>query len=97
MCVAAGATVIAPARAIDQEFLLGLGASEVPERGTVPDDVDALIDLVSMDADSFAANAATLRPAGTRPRRCRGSARPGRIATRCTPPPIRRAWRGWAP
>jgi NADPH:quinone reductase len=64
LCVRSGATVIAPALAIDREFLAGLGAAEVPARGTVPEGVDALIDLVSADADSFAANAATLEEGG---------------------------------
>ncbi len=78
--------MIAPARAIDQEFLLGLGASEVPERGTVPEGVDALIDLVSGDAASFAANAATLRAGGHASSAAAGDRRErGRTATRCTP------------
>jgi NADPH:quinone reductase-like Zn-dependent oxidoreductase len=52
----AGATVIAPALAADEEFLRGLGVSEiVPRDGDVaaavrerfPDGVDALLDLVN--------------------------------------------------
>jgi NADPH:quinone reductase-like Zn-dependent oxidoreductase len=55
----AGATVIAPANADDRDFLLALGASEVPERGTAAE-ADALIDLVSYSPDDLAANAAGL-------------------------------------
>ena len=66
LCVAAGATVIAPGHPHDVGRVPGsLGAAEVPERGTVPAAYDALIDLVSQDADSFAAqNRAGLRAGG---------------------------------
>ena len=59
LCAAAGARVIAPALEIDRAYLEGLGAAEVPERGSAPE-ADALIDLVSMDAEAFAANAANV-------------------------------------
>jgi NADPH:quinone reductase-like Zn-dependent oxidoreductase len=50
LCAAAGATVIAPGHEHDVAYLKGLGAAEVPERGTLPSGVDALIDLVARDA-----------------------------------------------
>ena len=36
LCAAAGATVIAPGHEHDRAYLEGLGAAEVPERGTLP-------------------------------------------------------------
>jgi len=60
----AGASVIAPALAEDREYLEGLGAAEVPERGALPERVDAVIDLVSFTPDDFAANQAALREGG---------------------------------
>ena len=62
----AGATVIAPARPEDEEFLRGLGVSEVVERdGDVSGlEVDALIDLVSYTPDPYARLAAALRAGG---------------------------------
>ena len=45
----AGATVIAPAREIDREYLTGLGAAEVPDRDARPE-ADAVIDLVTPGA-----------------------------------------------
>jgi NADPH:quinone reductase-like Zn-dependent oxidoreductase len=46
LAAAAGATVIAPGLDEDDEYLRGLGASERPDRGDLPD-ADAVIDLVS--------------------------------------------------
>ena len=46
LCVAAGATVIAPALAIDEAYLKGLGASEVVSREEHPP-ADHVIDFVS--------------------------------------------------
>ena len=46
LAAAAGATVIAPGLPEDDEHLRGLGASERPDRGDLPD-ADAVIDLVS--------------------------------------------------
>ena len=62
----AGATVIAPGRPDDEEFLRGLGVSEVVERdGDVSGlEVDALIDLVSYTPDAYEAFAAALRDGG---------------------------------
>jgi len=53
LCVAAGATVIAPAFGIDTPYLKGLGASEVLERGAAPE-ADHVINLVhppALDVD----------------------------------------------
>jgi NADPH2:quinone reductase len=63
---AAGARVIAPALEIDEAYLRDLGAAEVVPRGTAPE-ADALIDLVSQDAESFAANAANVIGAASSP------------------------------
>jgi NADPH2:quinone reductase len=69
----AGATVIAPALAEDEDYLRGLGVGELLDRDadTVravrdrhPDGVDALIDLVSYAPDDFNANAAALEHGG---------------------------------
>jgi NADPH:quinone reductase len=61
----AGATVIAPALPEDEDFLRGLGVSEVLVRdGERPTGVDALIDVVSYAPDGFNANAAALKPGG---------------------------------
>ena len=46
LAAAAGATVIAPGLPEDDEYLRGLGASERPDRGELPD-ADAVIDLIS--------------------------------------------------
>jgi NADPH:quinone reductase-like Zn-dependent oxidoreductase len=54
LCAAAGATVIAPGYEHDATYLQGLGAAEVPERGTLPPDVDAAIDLVGRGAPAGA-------------------------------------------
>src|SRR5215213_561453 len=62
LAVKAGATVIAPALAEDEEYLGGLGVSEVvPREGDVvaaareryPDGVDALLDLVNYEPGTY--------------------------------------------
>jgi NADPH:quinone reductase-like Zn-dependent oxidoreductase len=69
----AGATVIAPALREDEQYLRGLGISEVLDRDADPvaavlerhpDGVDALLDLVSYTTDGFDANAAALSAGG---------------------------------
>ena len=69
----AGMTVIAPALRDDEEYVGGLGVSEVLDRNADtatqvhqqhPDGVDALLDLVSYTPDDFEANAAALKPGG---------------------------------
>ena len=69
----AGAHVVAPARSDDQEYLRGLGVSDVVDRdGDVaaavraghPDGVDAIIDLVSYTPDAFDVYAVALKPDG---------------------------------
>jgi len=69
----AGATVIAPALPEDEDYLRGLGVTEVLDRsadtvGAVrerhPDGVDALLDLVSYAPDGFDTHAAALKAAG---------------------------------
>jgi NADPH:quinone reductase-like Zn-dependent oxidoreductase len=68
----AGATVIAPGLPEDEDYLRGLGASEVLDRssdiaavrGRHPDGVDGLLDLVSYAPDGFDANAAALKEGG---------------------------------
>jgi NADPH:quinone reductase-like Zn-dependent oxidoreductase len=63
----AGATVIAPAMPEDEEYLRGLGASELLARdGDMSglDDVDALLDVVSYSPDALGAYAAALKPGG---------------------------------
>ena len=69
----AGASVIAPALPEAEEYLRGLGASEVLDRNADttaavlerhPDGVDALLDVVSYSPDDFEANAAALKPGG---------------------------------
>ena len=61
----AGATVVAPALPEDEEYLRGLGVSEVVPRdgGGLPP-ADALLDLVSYGPDGFESYAAALRPGG---------------------------------
>jgi len=69
----ARATVIAPAFAEDEEYLHGLGVSELLDRNADiaaavrerhPDGVDALLELVSYAPDGFDANAAALKAGG---------------------------------
>jgi NADPH2:quinone reductase len=69
----ADAEVFAPALAEDEEYLRGLGVTEIVARdGDVaaavreihPDGVDAVIDLVSYTPDAFGVYAAALRPDG---------------------------------
>ena len=69
----ADAEVIAPALPEDEEYLRGLGVTEVVERdGDVaaaaraihPDGVDAVIDLISYTPDAFGVYAAALKPDG---------------------------------
>jgi NADPH:quinone reductase-like Zn-dependent oxidoreductase len=63
----AGATVIAPAMPEDEEYLRGLGVSELLGRdGDMSglDDVDALLDVVSYSPDALGAYAAALKPGG---------------------------------
>jgi NADPH2:quinone reductase len=69
----AGATVLAPGLAEDQDHLRGLGAAEVLDRNAdsvaavrerYPDGVDALLDLVSSDPEALNAYAAVVRDGG---------------------------------
>jgi NADPH:quinone reductase len=69
----AGATVVAPGLAEDQDYLRGLGVSEVLDRnGDIvaavrersPDGVDALLDLVSRSPEELNAYAAVVRDGG---------------------------------
>jgi NADPH:quinone reductase-like Zn-dependent oxidoreductase len=69
----AGARVVAPSLPEDEDYLLGLGVTDlVPREGDVaaavrerhPDGVDALIELVSYTPDGFDAYAAALNPGG---------------------------------
>ena len=69
----AGATVIAPALADDEQYLRDLGVSELVERGgdtaaavreRRPDGVDALLELVAYAPDGFNASAAALKAGG---------------------------------
>jgi len=69
----AGATVIAPALPEDEEYLRGLGVTELVERGgdvaaavreRYSDGVDALLELVSYTPDGFDAYAAALKDGG---------------------------------
>jgi NADPH:quinone reductase len=69
----AGATVIAPALPEDEEYLGGLGVTEISDRdGDVaaavrrvhPDGVDALLDAVSYTPDALDVYAAALKPGG---------------------------------
>jgi NADPH:quinone reductase-like Zn-dependent oxidoreductase len=69
----AGASVIAPGLPEDEDYLRGLGVSEVLDRNADiaelvrehhPDGVDALLDVVSYTPDAFDANAAVLKPGG---------------------------------
>lgn len=73
LAVHAGATVIAPALPEDEEYLRGLGVSELLDRNADvaaavrerhPDGVDALLDLVSYSPDDFNKNAAVLKDGG---------------------------------
>ncbi len=70
LAAAAGARVIATAGPDAAERILRYGAAELvdhhqaPVAEQVPTGIDALIDVVS-DADTFAANAALVRPGGT--------------------------------
>ena len=69
----AGATVIAPALAEDEEYLRALGVSELLDRDADvaaevrarhSEGVDALLDLVSSTPDAFDSHAAALRDGG---------------------------------
>jgi NADPH2:quinone reductase len=69
----AGVSVIAPGLPEDEEYLRGLGVSELIDRNADvaaavrerhPDGVDALLDLVSYGPDDFDANAAVLKDGG---------------------------------
>jgi NADPH:quinone reductase len=69
----AGAKVVAPALPEDEEYLRGLGVTELLDRDgdtaaavreRHPDGVDALLDVVSYTPDEFNANAAALKPGG---------------------------------
>jgi NADPH:quinone reductase-like Zn-dependent oxidoreductase len=69
----AGATVIVPALAEDEDYLRDLGAAELVDREADvaaavrerhPEGVDGLIDLVDYDRESFDAYAAALKPGG---------------------------------
>ena len=69
----AGTTVIAPALPEDEQYLRGLGVSELFDRGADtaaavrerhPDGVDALLELVSYAPDGFNASAAALKAGG---------------------------------
>ncbi len=69
----AGATVIAPGRADDGEYLRDLGVAEIIDRdadlvsavrASHPEGVDGLIDVVSYDAETFNAHAEALREGG---------------------------------
>ena len=73
LAVHAGATVIAPALAEDEQYLRELGARAVPDRNADPvaavrerhrDGIDALLDLVSYAPEGFEANAAVLGAGG---------------------------------
>ena len=73
LAAAAGASVIAPGLPEDEEYLRGLGVTDLVAReGDVaaavrerhPDGVDALIELVSYTPDGFDAYAAALKPGG---------------------------------
>jgi NADPH2:quinone reductase len=68
LAAAAGATVIAPGLPEDDEYLRGLGASERPDRGELPD-ADAVIDLVSYAPGDYgdARVASSLNAAGDGP------------------------------
>jgi NADPH2:quinone reductase len=52
LAAAAGANVIAPALPEDREYLQGLGVREVVDRDARPDDVDAILDVVSFTPDT---------------------------------------------
>jgi len=65
LAAAAGAIVIAPALPEDRDYLRGLGVSEIIDRnadvaeqvrGSRPDGVDALLDVVSFDPDASVLN-----------------------------------------
>ncbi len=69
----AGATVIAPALPEDEDYLRGLGVTELFDRNTDvaaavrerhPGGVDALLDVVSYTADAFDLHAAALKDGG---------------------------------
>ena len=69
----AGATVISPALAEDEDYLRGLGVTELFDRNTDvaaavrdrhPGGVDALLDVVSYTADAFDLHAAALKDGG---------------------------------
>jgi NADPH:quinone reductase len=73
LAAGAGATVVAPGLAEDNDHLRGLGAAEVVDRdGDVvaavrqrhPDGVDALLDLASRSPDEVNAYAAVVRDGG---------------------------------
>jgi NADPH:quinone reductase len=69
----AGAEVIAPGLPEDEEYLRGIGVSEVLDRDSDvsavvherhPDGIDALLDVVSYSPDEFNANVAVLKDGG---------------------------------
>jgi NADPH:quinone reductase-like Zn-dependent oxidoreductase len=68
-----GARVIASTRAGDEEFVMGLGATETVDysgdvaaeiRDRYPDGIDAVIDAVNRDHDAFASLAGIVREGG---------------------------------
>jgi NADPH2:quinone reductase len=95
----AGATVVAPGRTDDAEYLRNLGVAEIIDRdadlvsavrASHPDGVDGLIDVVSYDAETFNAHAEALREGGraASPVRAAGDG-PGRFNVGGSPdPPI---------
>ena len=93
----AGAEVIAPGFAEDEDYLRGLGVAEVVERdGDVaaavraihPDGVDAVIDLISYTPDAFGVYAAALKPDGRASSPVGGvEAGPGRFPVMAQPDP----------
>jgi NADPH2:quinone reductase len=73
LAASTGATVIAPCLSEDEDYLRGLGVSEMLERDADiaalvrerhPDGIDALLDLVSHAPEGFDAYAAALKPGG---------------------------------
>jgi NADPH:quinone reductase-like Zn-dependent oxidoreductase len=93
----ARATVIASALPEDEEYLRGLGVSELLDRDAdvaaavrerYPDGVDALLDVVSYTPDDFEANAAALKPGsrGASPVSAAGDG-PGRTNIMAIPSP----------
>lgn len=73
LAASAGATVLAPGLAEDEDYLHGLGVAEVIDRNTDipaavrerhPDGVDALLDLVSSSPEALDAHATVVRDGG---------------------------------